>query len=167
MAGGFSILNEKIEAFKDYIKNKFSVSDIHHEKNYDLEINLSSVNLDLYKSITKLQPYGMGNPKPKFLIRNCIKTFVKPAAEIHLIVYLNDIYGNSIKSIAFNCIQTEIAKILTDEDDKELDIICTLQRNRWNGNENVELIIEDILKKWISQQFAFDYNKFYNLCRQY
>ena len=147
MAGGFSILKEKIESFKDYIKNKFSVSDIHHEKNYDLEINLSSVNLDLYKSITKLQPYGMGNPKPKFLIRNCIKTFVKPAAEIHLIVNLNDIYGNSIKSIAFNCIQTEIAKILTDEDDKELDIICTLQLNRWNGNENVELIIEDILKR--------------------
>ena len=82
-----------------------------------------------------------------FLIRNCIKTFVKPAAEIHLIVYLNDIYGNSIKSIAFNCFQTEIAKILTDDDEKELDILCTLQLNRWNGNENVELIIEDILKK--------------------
>ena len=147
MAGGFSILNERIDAFKDYIKNKFSVSDIHHEKNYDLEINLSSVNLDLYKSITKLQPYGMGNPKPKFLIRNCIKTFVKPAAEIHLIVYLNDIYGNSVKSIAFNCFQTEIAKILTDDDEKELDVLCTLQLNRWNGNENVELIIEDILKK--------------------
>ena len=49
----------------------------------------------------------MGNPKPKFLIRNCIKTFVKPAAEIHLIV-CNDIYGNSVKSIAFNCFQTEI-----------------------------------------------------------
>ena len=147
MAGGFSILNERIDAFKDYIKNKFSVSDIHHEKSYDLEINLSSVNLDLYKSITKLQPYGMGNPKPKFLIRNCIKTFVKPAAEIHLIVYFNDIYGNSVKSIAFNCFQTEIAKILTDDDEKELDVLCTLQLNMWNGNENVELIIEDILKK--------------------
>ena len=89
-----SILGEKIEAFKDYIKNKFSVSDIHYEKQYDMEINLSSVNLDLYKSIAKLQPYGMGNPKPKFLIRLCIKTFVKTAAEIHLIVYFNDIYGN-------------------------------------------------------------------------
>ena len=147
MAGGFSILVEKIDAFKDYIKNKFSVSDIHYEKKYDLEINLSSVNLDLYKSITKLQPYGMGNPKPKFLIRNCIKTFVKPAAEIHLIVYLNDIYGNSIKSVAFNCFQTEIGQILNNDNEKELDILCTLQLNKWNGNENVELIIEDILKK--------------------
>ena len=88
MAGGFSILNEKIDAFKSYIKNKFSVSDIHHEKNYDLEINLSSVNLDLYKSIAKLQPYGMGNPRPKFLIRNCIKTFVKPAAEILSLIHI-------------------------------------------------------------------------------
>ena len=147
MAGGFSILREKIDVFKDYIKNKFSVSDIHHEKNYDMEINLSSVNLDLYKSITKLEPYGMGNPKPKFLIRNCIKSFVKPAAEIHLIVYLNDMYGNSVKSIAFNSSQNEIGKLLNDDDNKELDIICTLQINRWNGEENVELIIEDILKR--------------------
>jgi single-stranded-DNA-specific exonuclease len=112
-----------------------------------MEINLSSVNLDLYKSIAKLQPYGMGNPKPKFLIRNCIKNFVKPAAEIHLIVYLNDMYGNSIKSIAFNSSQTQIGKLLNDDDSKELDIICTLQLNRWNGEENVELIIEDILKR--------------------
>ena len=147
MAGGFSILREKIDVFKDYIKNKFSVSDIHHEKNYDMEINLSSVNLDLYKSITKLEPYGMGNPKPKFLIRNCTKSFVKPAAEIHLIVYLNDMYGNSVKSIAFNSSQNEIGKLLNDDDNKELDIICTLQINRWNGEENVELIIEDILKR--------------------
>ena len=147
MAGGFSILREKIDVFKGYIKNKFSVSDIHHEKNYDMEINLSSVNLDLYKSIAKLEPYGMGNPKPKFLIRNCIKSFVKPAAEIHLIVYLNDMYGNSVKSIAFNSSQNEIGKLLNDDDNKELDIICTLQLNRWNGEENVELIIEDILKR--------------------
>ena len=147
MAGGFNILSEKIESFKDYMKNKFTVTDIHLQKNYDMEIRLSSVNLDLYKSITKLQPYGMGNPKPKFLIRNCIKNFVKPAAEIHLIVYLNDEYGNSIKSIAFNCFQTQIGKILTDDDEKEIDIVCTLQLNRWNGNENVELVIEDILKK--------------------
>ena len=147
MAGGFNILSEKIESFKDYMKNKFTVTDIHLQKNYDMEIRLSSVNLDLYKSITKLQPYGMGNPKPKFLIRNCIKNFVKPAAEIHLIVYLNDEYGNSIKSIAFNCFQTQIGKILTDDDEKEIDIVCTLQLNRWNGDENVELVIEDILKK--------------------
>ena len=33
------------------------------------------------------------------------------------------------------------------DDEKELDILCTLELNRWNGNENVELIIEDILKK--------------------
>ena len=33
------------------------------------------------------------------------------------------------------------------DNEKELDILCTLQLNRWNGNENVELIIEDILKK--------------------
>ena len=55
MAGGFSILKERIDAFKDYIKNKFSVSDIHHEKSYDLEINLSSVNwisIKYYKAST-------------------------------------------------------------------------------------------------------------------
>ena len=56
-------------------------------------------------------------------------------------------YGNSVKSIAFNSSQNEIGKLLNDDDNKELDIICTLQLNRWNGEENVELIIEDILKR--------------------
>ena len=38
-------------------------------------------------------------------------------------------------------------QIFNDDDEKELDVICTLQLNMWNGNENIELIIEDILKK--------------------
>ena len=51
----------------------------------------------------------------------------------------NDLYKVNLSNAC------DIAKILTDDDEKELDVICTLQLNRSNGNENVELIIEDIL----------------------
>ena len=72
MAGGFSIERNKISEFKEYIKTKFEVSDQNFQKNYDLEINLSSVNIELCNNINKLSPFGMGNPKPKFLIREVV-----------------------------------------------------------------------------------------------
>ena len=145
MAGGFSILKNNIENFKEYIKDKFILSNTNFEKNYDLEIKLSSVNLEFYDSIAKLEPYGIGNPKPKFLIKNCLKDFVKPAAKDHLIVNLSDIYGNSVKSIVFNAFKTKIGDFLNNDYEKQFDIICTLQLNKWSGYANVEIIIEDVL----------------------
>lgn len=146
MAGGFSIKKNKIDKFKNYLENKFEVSREHYERKYDLEIKLSSINCSLYYNINKLSPFGMGNPKPKFLIKGCIKSFIKPAGDKHLIVYVKDIYGNSVKSVIFNCYSNKIGKFIEQDANQIFDMICTIKINRWGGSENIELIVEDIIE---------------------
>ncbi|MFL2662270.1 MAG: single-stranded-DNA-specific exonuclease RecJ [Alphaproteobacteria bacterium] len=145
MAGGFSIKKNKIDHFKNYLKNKFQVTKEHYERKYDLEIKLSSINNSLYHNIDKLSPFGMGNPKPKFLIKGCIKSFVKPAGDKHLITYVKDIYGNSVKSIIFNCYSNKIGNFIEKDANQIFDMICTIKINKWGGSENIELVVEDII----------------------
>ncbi len=54
---------------------------------------------------------------------------------------LNLYYGNnSIKAIAFN--MGNFYNVLSSS--KKIDIICCMDINIWNNNENVQLVIKDI-----------------------
>ena len=68
MAAGLSIKKEKINEFKDYIKD-YKFKDIENRKFYDFEVKLSSIDYRLYTQLQKLSPFGNGNPKPLILIK--------------------------------------------------------------------------------------------------
>ena len=72
MAGGFSIEENKIKEFKDFIIKKFNTkSNNNLNINYlylDSSISASALNLDFYNKVEKLSPFGSGNPEPKFLL---------------------------------------------------------------------------------------------------
>ena len=52
--------------------------------------------------------------------------------------------GSSIKSICFNCADTEIAQYLLNYK-KQINIIAEINENNWKGKKFVQLIIKDII----------------------
>ena len=74
MAGGFTIEENKIYEFKEYINNKFSKVLKSIDKNdilsYDSKISASALNEDFYSEVNTLSPFGSGNPEPRFVIEN-------------------------------------------------------------------------------------------------
>ena len=144
MAGGFTIEKSKIKDFKRYLKDKFLRKPEDISKNYEFELFISSINNKLFYLIDKFSPFGIGNPKPKFLVKDCSITFPKLVGEKHYSFFLQDSIGNSIKAISFNSKGTEIGKII-EETSTVNGVIVTITLNRWNGAENVELFVEDII----------------------
>ena len=144
MAGGFTIEKSKIKDFKRYLKDKFLRKPEDISKNYEFELFISSINNKLFYLIDKFSPFGIGNPKPKFLVKDCSITFPKLVGEKHYSFFLQDSFGNSIKAISFNSKGTEIGKII-EETSTVNGVIVTMTLNRWNGAENVELFVEDII----------------------
>jgi single-stranded-DNA-specific exonuclease len=70
-ACGIVINEDRIETFKDEI-NKFASqnlksADLKPRIKVDLEVKLSDVSLDFLKEMSRLEPYGMGNPRPVLL----------------------------------------------------------------------------------------------------
>ena len=72
MAGGFSIDMSNIDRFKEFVFNKFKKTNINLLTQkpllLDTKISTSAVNLEFYKKVNILSPFGSGNPEPKFCI---------------------------------------------------------------------------------------------------
>ena len=137
-AAGVTIYEDKIKEFE----NKFEsiISNYDFEAGEPLEIDslvkFSEINIDLISDIEKMEPFGKGNPYPIFVSKNVKIESKRVLKDKHLEMYLNqDNY--KMRAIWFNFNKSS-------SDMKNIDIVFTLQRDSFRGNNNINLNILDI-----------------------
>ena len=147
MAGGFTIKNEKIAEFKKYAINRFKNLNIDTSKAkkifIDSKVSPSAINFDFFKKVYSLSPFGSGNSEPKFVIENLKVINSKIVGENHIKSILLGGDGSTLKSIAFNATESNIASYLLKKR-QSINIVGKLSLNEWKGEKNVEFIIDDI-----------------------
>ncbi len=148
MAAGFTIEENKIDEFKDFIIKKFIKIQKKLFKNnalfFDSKISPSALNENFYSEINSLSPFGSGNPEPKFVIENLelLKSSVIGEKHIRSLFTAQD--GTVIKSVTFNAVKTALEAYLLSKKRKKINIFGKLSLNEWKGHKNVEFIIDDI-----------------------
>jgi len=156
MAGGFSILPEKISDLHKFFCQKLEkkVAEITAEKNsqFDIALDLAQVNIDLLKELAKLEPFGTGNARPKFILRDVQKVsgkiIGKTGEHISCVFSSKSAIGFSgnIQAVAFRCATNLLGEILLDPNYKKpMNLVGTLNVNAWMGVEKVQMIIEDLI----------------------
>ncbi|MFC1659225.1 single-stranded-DNA-specific exonuclease RecJ [Pseudomonadota bacterium] len=155
LAGGFTAKEEKLEKIKDFFNRKLG-KDIEREiENRVIEIDLLShpegINLELAKEIESLGPYGAGNHKPLVLIKNVVlvkvDTMGRSAEHLRCIFSPDKIVslGSGISSVAFNVVNTKMYEFLLSSKGKKIDVVGTIEINKWNNKEMVQFFIEDVM----------------------
>ena len=148
MAGGFTIDENKIEEFKDFLKKKFlKIEKNLNKKNillFDAKISPSALNESFFSEINSLSPFGSGNPEPKFVVENLELLKSSVVADKHIRSLLSAPDGSAVKSIAFNAIKTDLETYLLSKNRKKFNILGKLSLNEWKGQKKVEFIIDDI-----------------------
>jgi len=154
MAGGFMVFEDRIEDLHHFFCQNLAkkVSEINNQKirNYDVEIDLSQVNCDLLREINSLEPFGIGNPKPKFFLKNVRKISAKVVGndQSHISCIFSSkemIKTNQIQAMLFRGVGSDLEPILLGEGySKVMSLIGTLNINSWMGVKRVQMIIEDI-----------------------
>ena len=115
MAGGFSIDEDKLQEFKDYVRNKFLKNRKNFIKNdklfFDSKISPSALNENFFFDVNALSPFGSGNPEPKFVIEdlNLLKSTIVGEKHIKSLFSAED--GSVIKSVTFNAIKLTLKPI--------------------------------------------------------
>ena len=148
MAAGFSIKEEKIEEFRDFINKSFLKIKNDMKNNneifYDSIISPSALNENFYEEINSLSPFGSGNPEPRFVIENLeiIKSSIVSEKHIKSVLAGDD--GSTVKSVTFNAVSTNLESYLLANNRKKINIFGKLSLNEWKGKKNVEFIIDDI-----------------------
>ncbi len=156
MAGGFSVELQKIaelhKFFCDKLGSKIAEITAQNLSHYDIALDLPQVNLELLKELAKLEPFGVGNSRPKFLLRDVVKVKAnligKNKEHISAIFSSKSALGFSgnIQAVAFRSADNLLGQILIDAKlTKPISLVGTLSINSWMGVEKVQMIIEDAI----------------------
>ncbi len=137
-AAGFSLAHDQLTAMQAEIENLAdkTIDDNRLVKHYsaDIEIGLSATTMSLAKLIGELEPFGMGNPKPKFLITdlNVLEDRQLGSEGKHrkLTVEQN---GVTRELMLFNAKQPYPLRSIKA-------VICTLDINTWRDKQSLQLI---------------------------
>ena len=145
-AAGLKLHESKLKLFRSEFE-KFSKKNISQKQKiktliYDLEIPLSDLNFKFFKIIEQMEPFGPNNLKPIFCSRNCVTTSQTRTVgndNKHLQLFIkskNKIY----KGIAFG--RGDLLNKINES--KGFDILYSVEKNTWNGNTELQLIIMDL-----------------------
>lgn len=111
--------------------------------NIDAELSLEQVTFDLANEISRMEPFGEGNPEPVFLIKNLKVSDLKLVGngEKHLKLTLSGQNSNScLSAIGFRLADTYANLKVNDK----IDLVFALQKNQWNGIESLQAKIIDL-----------------------
>ncbi|MDA9767824.1 single-stranded-DNA-specific exonuclease RecJ [Candidatus Pelagibacter sp.] len=146
MAAGFTIKKSKLNLLNEFIQkdynNKILDADLSYK--YESEISASSINKRFIDEINKLGPFGNHNYLPIFLIRNVKIIKSKIINKKHISVIIKPNIGSSVKSICFNCINTQIGEYLLSYK-KNINIVTEINENIWNSKKSIQLNIKDLV----------------------
>ena len=142
-ACGLSILKHNIDGFKqsiNQIAQRLSAQDLLPSLHIDLGLELADLNETLLFDLEALEPFGQDNPKPVFFSNN-LRIKSKPAllAKDTLKFWVTD--GRS----AYPAVGFGMGSYLDlVSSAKEINLAYKISRDTWNGNNQLQLEIEDI-----------------------
>src|SRR5690606_24729893 len=103
----------------------------------EAELRLSQITWDLVKALENFEPFGEGNPRPKFLLRNLLvsgKDIIGKNKNTVRITARGDL-PREAKMIAFNFVQ----KAEAVGPGMYMDAVVEIGVNEWNGRKEIQL----------------------------
>lgn len=141
-AGGFSLKANKIKAFTERIHEytgEYYPQMPDAVLSADMELSIADITIDNVKKLSLLEPFGEGNSKPVFLIRNCAIKAKKALSDGKFTSFEIAQGNSSIRVITF---KIPFAKFCANVGDR-IDVIAAAEINEYNGNVSVQLRLED------------------------
>jgi single-stranded-DNA-specific exonuclease len=154
-AAGLSMKAENFTVFKEAMLSKISaIPQILRAPTgqYELEISLSDITPELAKQLDLLEPFGMGNARPKFKMKGFVLESYDILKESHVRWNFSSKDDKPIrqKGISFNYLtkwDTQSPEEIFDlQYSKDVDLAAyfTLGINRWNGREFIQLQVDKV-----------------------
>lgn len=145
-AAGFTVDSDKIDELSERLEK--IAQDVLSEENFikeisaDVQLDAGELTWKVNEMIDKLAPFGYGNRKPVFWIKDATVYNVSTVGDgnKHLKLFVKGQEGEFLSCIYFG--GGDMAKRLAEGD--TIDLIGHLEINVWNGEENLQFRVLDI-----------------------
>ncbi len=150
-AAGVEVANDNLEKFykklNSIIERKLAGEDITPQILVDAEVEPSDIDFELAEALKKFEPFGEGNEKPVFLMKNLIieETKLVGNGGKHLKLFLRDANGTPkiFEAIGFN-LTSQFPNLNRGN---KADIVFNLEQDEWNGSKKIQLKLVDVKVK--------------------
>jgi single-stranded-DNA-specific exonuclease len=151
MAAGFTVEESKIEALYEFL-NERMVPQYDEQQvrsvSFDGYLSVSAITTQLCEELEKLEPYGVGNAEPRFVLTGAKVLHVDTMGESHVRCTLCDSGAGEnqsrIRAVAFRCMDTELGSHLLSSKGKNITLLGKVRLNRWQGRYSPEFYIDDM-----------------------
>jgi len=136
-------IGEFRERFRAVTRERLSKDDLIPVLDYDCELALEEIDLDLVARVAQLEPFGVGNPTPVVVCRDCrVDAGAVGKEKSHLKLFFHDERrGRRLEGIGFG-----LAKEVLPRLDAQacVDVAFVPTVNEWNGLRRPELLVKDV-----------------------
>ena len=169
LAAGFSFDEVNLNKIEDFLDNEYENykqnNELKSTKNIDIVTSLEEISYQFFNSLEALKPYGMDFEKPTILIENSMvlnKTYFGSEKQ-YLRLTIADEVGN------LDCISFKDTSLFDKVKNNDIiDLLCTLDKNNFNGRTKLQAHIIDInVKEFLFEDLRFinyDISKIDNSC---
>lgn len=146
MAAGFSILAENIEALRqrlnDYAAAHMTADDYVPIVPIDAAVTPQDVTLQVIDDLSRLEPYGMGNSRPIFSLRQVTVRDIRPIGreKQHVRLSVMGTDGTKLDGVGWSMAGLCDTLVVGDH----VDIAVQLERNDFNGYSSPQLVVQDV-----------------------
>ena len=146
MAAGLTLSNQKLEDFKkafiNFANERLTKENLQATLTLDSEMALQDITPRFMEFLDKLSPYGPGNMRPKFAIRNveiagAPKVIGKTGEHIRFKIKQG---LKSYPAVGFG-LSNKYEMLITGQ---PVDIACVVETNEWQGNTSIQMNVRDI-----------------------
>lgn len=144
-AAGFNLKKENLAQFTsaitEFAKEKLSKMELMPTLEIDSELALHDLKFELVEEIENLKPFGVGNRKPLFVLKNVEPHFISQVGkERDHLKFTIDGINYPLNAIAFRMGQHAD----TIRGHNKIDLVFQLEKNIWNGRTTLQLQVVDI-----------------------
>jgi single-stranded-DNA-specific exonuclease len=140
-AAGLSLGQENLERFRkkfdEVVRSQLQERDFQPFLQMDAESSLNQIDPDFLKQLSQLEPFGLGNPPPLFLLRKAQVRDSRIVGEKHLRMRVGQ--GQKVLGAIGFRLGSKQPEALS-----RVDLAFVPEWNEWNGNKNIQLRLLDL-----------------------
>ncbi len=148
MAAGFTVMRDHFDKFYDFLLNRLAADMdlIKPTLDVDASVTLKGITLDFLQSLACLEPFGAGNPTPKFMLQNVRIAYAEAFGNDHVRCTLLSEDGARQKAIAFRVVQQPLGQTILKSKNRLVHVVGTLRLDTWGGRNETVVYIEDVME---------------------
>lgn len=147
LAAGLVVKKENLAEFRErinrYAQQEYSSDVFVKEVPVDLELSLSDFHSDFIQELKRLEPHGVGNPRPVFLTRGLEIKAKKTPAHAHSLQFWVTDGILTYEAVWQNRTGDGMPDLATG---KTVDLFYTVKTRVWDGMESLVLEVKDIVQ---------------------